>query len=71
MSTKFGCKENIVLERPRRIWKDNINMDLREIGFEGVRVWTGFTWLRIGTGGGSCEHGDEPSGSRKCGEFLY
>jgi hypothetical protein len=20
---------------------------------------------------GSCEHGDEPSGSIKCGEFLY
>jgi hypothetical protein len=27
-------------------------MDLGEIG------WSGFNWLRIGTG--SCEHGDEP-----------
>jgi len=27
-------------------------------------------WLRIGTRGGRCECGDEPSGSIKCGEFL-
>jgi hypothetical protein len=26
------------LGRPRRIWEDNIRMDLREIGWEGV-VW--------------------------------
>jgi hypothetical protein len=29
-----------------RKWEDNIKMDLREIG---SRVWTGFTWFRIGT----------------------
>jgi hypothetical protein len=29
-------------------------------------VWTGSIWLRIGTSGeGSCEDGDEPSGSLK------
>jgi hypothetical protein len=28
-------------------------------------VWTGLNWLRIGTSEGSCEHGDEPSGSVK------
>jgi hypothetical protein len=28
-------------------------------------IWTGSSWLRIGTGGGN-----EPSGSIKCGEFL-
>jgi hypothetical protein len=32
-------------------------------------AWTGSIWL-TGTGGGSCERGDEPSGSIKCGEFL-
>jgi hypothetical protein len=37
------------LGRPRRRWKDNIKMDLREL--EGV-VGTGWSWLRIGTGGG-------------------
>jgi hypothetical protein len=39
------------LGRPRRRWEDGIKMDLREIGWvQGV--WSGFTWLRIGTGGG-------------------
>ena len=35
------------LGRPRRRWEDNINMDLQEVG--GVE--TGWSWLRIGTGG--------------------
>jgi hypothetical protein len=33
-------------------------------------VWLGSIWLRIGTGGGSRECGNETSGSIKCGEFL-
>jgi hypothetical protein len=37
------------LERPRRRWEDGIKMDLREIGWG---VWSGFSWLRIGTDGG-------------------
>jgi hypothetical protein len=37
------------LERPRRRWEDGIKMDPREIGWG---VWSGFTWLRIGTAGG-------------------
>jgi hypothetical protein len=36
------------LGRPRRRWEDGIKMDLREIG---CGVWSGFTWLRIGTVG--------------------
>jgi hypothetical protein len=36
------------LERPRRRWEDNVKMDLQEVG--GVE--TGWSWLRIGTGGG-------------------
>ena len=35
--------------RPSYRWKDNIKMDLQEVG--GV-VGTGWSWLRIGTGGG-------------------
>jgi len=31
-----------------------------------VEVWTGTSWLRIGTG----ECGNEPLGSIKCGEFF-
>jgi len=34
------------LGRPRHRWEDNIKMDLQKVG-----VWTGSSWLRIGTGG--------------------
>ena len=37
------------LGRRRRRWEDNIKMDLQEVGFG---MWTGSSWLRIGTGGG-------------------
>jgi hypothetical protein len=37
------------LGRLRRRWEDVIKMDLREIGWG---VWSGFSWLRIGTVGG-------------------
>jgi hypothetical protein len=37
------------LGRPRRRWDDGIKIDLREIGWG---VWSGFSWLRIGTVGG-------------------
>jgi len=38
------------LGRSRRRWEDNIKMDLQEVGC-GV-VGTGWSWLRIETGGG-------------------
>jgi hypothetical protein len=31
----------IPLERPRRMWEDNIRMDLREIGIDGAN------WIRL------------------------
>jgi len=37
------------LGRPRHRWEDNINMDIQDVG---CGVWTGSSWLRIGTGGG-------------------
>ena len=37
------------LGRPRRRWEDNIKMILQEVG---VVMGTGWSWLRIGTGGG-------------------
>jgi hypothetical protein len=55
------------LGRPRRRWEDNIKMDLREIGFGDM------DWIHLAQDrqvAGSCEHGNEPSGSIKCGEFL-
>jgi len=55
------------LKDPGHRREDNIKMDLHDVGW---RAWTGLTWLKIGTGSGFCECGDEHSGSIKCGEFL-
>jgi hypothetical protein len=46
---------------------DNIKMDLREIGWDGV------DWIDGAVDGpveDSCEYGIEPSGSIKCWEVL-
>jgi hypothetical protein len=51
------------LGRPTRRCVDNIKMDLREIG------WDGMNWIDL-TQEGSCEHGNEPSGSIKCWEVF-
>jgi hypothetical protein len=40
---------NRPLGRPRRMGVDNIKIDLREIGWDGM---IGSIWLRIGTSGG-------------------
>jgi len=48
--TRFWCinsRDRDHLGRCR--WEDNIEMDLQEIGW--MWAWTGWTWLRIGTGG--------------------
>jgi hypothetical protein len=42
-------EEKRPLGRPRLRWEDGIKIVLREIGWG---VWSGFTWLRIGTDGG-------------------
>jgi hypothetical protein len=39
----------IPLGRPRRRWEDNIKIHFKNLG---VKMWIGFIWLRIGTGGG-------------------
>jgi PAS domain-containing protein len=36
-----------LLGRPRRIWEDNIKVDLRDVGWG---AWTGTVWLKIDTG---------------------
>jgi len=43
------------LGRPRRRWENNIKMDFQKVRCGGM---------------GTCESGDETSGSIKCGEFL-
>jgi hypothetical protein len=56
------------LGRPRRRWVDNIKIDLREIGRDGM------DWIDVaqdkGPVKGSCEHGNEPSDSIKSWEVL-
>jgi hypothetical protein len=52
---------------PRRRWDDNIRMDLRETGWEGME------WMHLAqveTSGGLCEYGNVPSDSIKGKEFL-
>jgi hypothetical protein len=34
--------------KPFCMWKDNIKIDIQEVG---LGSWTGFIWLRIWTGG--------------------
>jgi hypothetical protein len=38
------------LGRPRSRYEDGLRIDIREIGWGWM--WSGFSWLRIGTGGG-------------------
>jgi hypothetical protein len=47
-------------------WEDNIKINHKEIGLEGVG-WNSSSWEPVAV---SCEHGNEPSGSIKCREFL-
>jgi hypothetical protein len=56
------------LGRLRHKWTDTAEIDLRE-RYHGV-VWAGLMWLRIGTGGRFCEHGNEPLGSIKYWKVL-
>jgi hypothetical protein len=52
------------LGRPRHRWEDNIKMDLQEVG-GGCGGLDGY-----GQVAGTCEYGNELSGSIKCREFL-
>ena len=54
------------LGRPRRRWVDNIRMDLQEVGC-GYMEWIGLAQRQVAD---TCECGNEPSVSLKCGEFL-
>ena len=49
---------------PRHRWEDNIKMDPQEVGCECM------DWIDLDQVVGSCECGNKPPGSIKCGEFL-
>jgi hypothetical protein len=53
------------LGKPRRRWEDKIKMDLWEIGFGDVDC---IHWAQDRDRWRAREHGNEPSGSIKCGE---
>jgi hypothetical protein len=53
---------NSKLNLGKHRWEDNIKMDCKEIGLEGVE------WIHLA---GSCEHSNEPLGSVKGREFLH
>jgi hypothetical protein len=55
-------EEKRTLGRSRRRWEDNIKMDFREIGWDGV------DWIDLAQEG-TCKHGNGPSGSIKCSEI--
>ena len=52
------------LRRPRHRWEDNIKMDLQEVGGSCG------DWMELGQVAGTCEYGEEPSGSKNAGNFL-
>jgi hypothetical protein len=54
------------LRRPRSRWVDNIKKDLRKIGWHRLDRFGSV----YGPVNGSCEHGNEPSGSIYCWEVL-
>lgn len=56
-------EEKRLLRRSRYRWANNIKTVLRET-VEGCRLESS------GSGVGSCEHGNKPSGSIKCGKCL-
>ena len=50
-----------------RRWRDTIEMDRREVGWEDGQDRSGSGKGQVA---GCCECGNEPSGSIQCGKFL-
>jgi hypothetical protein len=64
--------ENSLMERdnlkdPAIYWRIILRWIFRKWD---VEAWTGLIWLRMGQVAGTCNCGNEPSGSIKCGKFL-
>jgi hypothetical protein len=54
-----------LLGRPRLSLENNVKIDLQKVRCEGTE------WIDLAPDRGTCECGNEPSGSIKCGEFLH
>jgi hypothetical protein len=63
-----GLEGKNPLGRPRHRWDENIKLDFQEVecGAHGLER-SGSGWGQVA---GSCECGNEPSGSITCEEFL-
>jgi hypothetical protein len=62
------AEERRPLGRPGHRWEDNVTMGLQEVGWlHGLGDFFGLGQGQVAV---SCESGNEPSGSIKCGEFL-
>jgi hypothetical protein len=59
-------KRPLGIPTPR--WEDNIKMDLQKVGWGGHGLER--SGSRQGQVAGTCECGDEPSGSKNVGNFL-
>ena len=62
-----NSEQRLPLGKPRRRWKNNIKMDLQEVEWgHGLNL----SGSGQGQVAGTCEFGNEISGSIKRGEFL-
>jgi hypothetical protein len=65
----WGClRERHQIVRPRRRWKNNIKMNIQELGWNDMD-WTDLAQVR-GLLVGCCEHGNELSACVKCSGSL-
>ena len=62
-------EETRPLGRPRRRWEDNIKMAVHAVGWRGMD-WIDLAQKRDRLRAGTCECGNEHSGSRTFGQFL-
>jgi hypothetical protein len=52
------------LGRPRYRWENNIKLNLSKVRCDGM------DWIDVAQLAGTCECGNKPWGSIKCGDFL-
>jgi hypothetical protein len=60
----YGSLKEKPLRKPRYRRKDNIKMDLQEVG------WGGLNWIDLAQDRERCKWGNKLSGSIKCKVFI-
>jgi hypothetical protein len=66
---RFGCGASV----RRAAWENEVQEGSMKCMYVqwGLKMWTGFNWLKMDTNSRLLYCGIEPSGYIKCGEFLY